>query len=400
MIIPDTVKFLRGYVTISVEGLNIEKFLNISVNRGISFWDAKRVSMTEIELKTNIRGYRSLKKILNKTGSHISIIDKRGLPFFVSRVGSRKMLGIGFIIFIFMIIVLSSFIWSVRITGTNMTSTVEIEKNLAELGVKPGTLKLDLSVSEIENNMLIRMGSLSWIKVRFVGTRAEVEVKERVIPPQIVPKDKPCDVVAKRDGVILKIVSAMGDVSVKQGTPVRKGDVLITGILNRESSGIRYVHAEGEVLARTWYECSFSVPLQKTVDVRTGKKITNVYLIAGSKKIVIKNSTILYKSYDKIEKSTKIIDTDIFQLPFELVLEEYYETQGKPVTLTVDEACAEASDSVEKAIIDNMPSDSKILNRKIETEVNGNVVTANAVIETMEDIGAQEEISENKILLQ
>lgn len=399
MIIPDTVKFLRGYLTIRVEGLNIEKFLNISVSRSISFWNVKRVSMTEIELKINIKGYRSLKKILKRTGCQISIIDKRGLPFFVSKVNNRKMLGIGFIIFIFLILVLSSFIWSIRITGTNITSTKEIERNLAELGVRPGALKLDLSVSEIENNMLIRMETLSWIKVRFIGTRAEVEVKERVSPPKIIPENTPCDVVAKRDGVILKIVSSMGDASVKQGTPVRKGDVLITGTLNRESSGIRYVHAAGEVIARTWYECSFSVPLQKTEKVRTGKKITNVYLITGSKKIQIKNSTIPYKSYDKIEKSAKIIDTDIFQLPIEIVLEEYYETQGKLITLTADEAVSEAADSVEKAIIGSLPPGSKILNRKIETDIKDNAAIANATIETIEDIGVQEEISEDKILL-
>lgn len=393
MIIPKAAKYIRGYLTIRVKGLNLEKFLNASISHGVNFWDVKKVSMTEIQLKTSIKGYRLLKRTLKSTGCQLSIIDKNGFPFFMSKIKKRKMLGIGFIVFLFMIIILSSFIWSVRITGVKTINTKEIEQNLAELGVKPGALKIDLAVADIENNMLIKMGRLSWIKVRFVGTRAEVEIKERVAPPEMVADDKPCNIVAKRDGIITKIVSSSGDVVVSQGDPVKKGDILVTGIIERENMEKRYVHSSAEVIARTWYKNSVTVPLQQAKKFRTGNKIANISLLIGSKKIQIKNNTIPYKSYDKIEKSTKIIDTDFFQLPFEIVIDEYYETTGKYVKLTDEEAKALAAESAEKAIIDSILPDARVINKVVKTEIKDGLVTADVLIETIEDIGMSEELT-------
>jgi similar to stage IV sporulation protein len=289
--------------------------------------------------------------------------------------------------------VLSSFIWSIQITGVSTANMREIERNLSELGVKPGALKLNIAVSEIENNMLIRMGSLSWIKVRIEGTRAGIEVKERLAPPKMVPEKEPCSIIAGKDGIIAKIVSAKGDVLVEQGEPVRKGQVLVTGIIQRENTETRYVHSRAEIKARTWYEGVKAVPFEKVEKVRSGKKKSIVYIFAGNKKLKIKNSIISYKNYDKIEKSTRFIDTDRFQLPFGILIEEYYEVVDRTMVLSPDEAKSLAADMVEKSIIDSMPPDAKIINRQINISIKGETAIASALFETIEDIGVQEEIS-------
>lgn len=392
MVVPGILRYLRGSLKVKVEGLNIEKFFNMSVAHEISFWDVKRISMTEAQFRISIKDYRLLKKVLKKTGCQISIIDKYGFPFFILKLNRRKMLSMGFIVFLLILIGMSSFVWSVKIIGAEVLDTKEIERNLSELGVKPGAFKLNLSVSDIENDMMIRMGGLSWIKVKLVGTRAEVTVKERVEPPRVVPDDKPCDIIAKRDGIIVKIVSAKGDVVAAEGDPVRKGQVLVTGTIVRPNLENRYVHASAVVQARTWYEQSAAVPFQSLEKVRTGKKCSKIYIKLGSKKIQIKNCNIPYKSYDKIEKSTKLIDTDSFQLPMDIVIEEYYETTSKVRAITPEEAKKEASDRVEKSIMDSIPPDARILSKKISVSEKDNVAFATGLIETIEDIGEQEEI--------
>lgn len=388
-------KFIRGYLTVRIEGLYLERFLNMAVTRGINFWDIRRLNLTSIELKISTGDYKRLKKVIRKTGSKVTILGKDGLPFFFLQLKRRKMLGIGFAVFIMLTLVLSSFIWSVEIIGTQTVNTEEVKHNLQELGVKPGAFKLGLAVSDIENDMLIRMSSLSWIKVKLNGTRADVEIKERTNPPPVVPKDKPCNIVARRDGIITKIVAGRGDVTVAHGDPVKKGQVLVTGVIERQNSETRYVHSKADIKARTWYEGKVAVPLESIEKIRNGRKIINISMILGSKILKLKNTSIPYKSYDKIIKSTKLIDTDKFQLPLEIVLEECFETINKTVTITVEEAKSEAADRVEKLIIDSLPSDAKILNKKINISVKDNVVIANALIETIEDIGVQEEIKIN-----
>jgi similar to stage IV sporulation protein len=392
MVIPDILRYFRGSLKVRVQGLKIESFFNMSVAYGISFWNVERISMTEAQFNISIKGYKLLKKVLRKTGCQVSIIDKYGFPFFMLKLKRRKMLGIGFAIFLTIVIGMSSFVWSVKIIGARGISIKEIEKNLSELGVKPGAFKLSLPVADIENNMLIRMEGLSWIKVKLVGTRAEVEVKERVVMPEIVPDDKPCDVIAKRDGIIIKIVSSKGDPVVKQGDTVRKGQVLVTGTIKRPDLEDRYVHAAAESLARTWYEQSCAIPFQSVEKIRTGRKLSKIYIKIGSKKIQIKNCNISYKSYDKIEKSTKLIDTASFQLPLDIIIEEYHETANKIRTITAEEAKIEASNKVEKSIMENIPSDAKIINKKVNVSIKENAAYAVGLIETIEDIGIQQEI--------
>ena len=56
----------------------------------------------------------------------------------------------------------------------------------------------------------------------------------------------------------------MGKPLVKAGDTVVLGQTIITGALDSRSSGMRYVHAMGDVYARTWYEISASIPLEYT----------------------------------------------------------------------------------------------------------------------------------------
>ena len=43
--------YFRGYVIIRVEGLTLEKFLNLATNKDIYLWDIERIEYTVIEAK-------------------------------------------------------------------------------------------------------------------------------------------------------------------------------------------------------------------------------------------------------------------------------------------------------------------------------------------------------------
>lgn len=392
MYILGLLRYMKGYLTIRVEGLYIERFINMSVAHGINLWDIRRLNLTAIELKLSIRDYKSLKKVTNMTKCQVYIIGKEGFPFSILKFKKRKMLAIGFVISILFVFMLSSFIWSIKILGANSISSKEIEKNLYELGVKPGAFKLNLAVADIENNMLIKMNSISWIKVKLNGTQAEIEIKERIEPPSIVSVEKPCDIIAKRDGIIVKIVSDKGDTRVNPGDPVKKGQILVSGMIERPNIETRYVHSSGIVKARTWYEEKVTVPFETTEKVRTGNKKTKILLKTPSKQFVIKNCDIPYENYDKIEKSAKLINSDKFQFPVEIMIEEYYQTVNKTTIITPEQAKTDAINKAEKNIIDNMPLDAKIINKKINATLKDNIAIASALIETYEDIGTQVEI--------
>jgi len=391
--IQELIKYLKGYLILRIEGLNLEKFINISIANGINFWDMKRLSMTAIELNVDLAGYRALKEMLRKTNSRAYVISKKGLPFLFSKLKRRSMLVIGFVIFILLIFVLSSFIWSINIKGANNVSSKEIRQSLSEFGIKPGTFKLNIPVIDIENNMLIKVKEISWIKITLKGTRATVEVKERVDPPKILPEDIPCNIVARRDGIIYKIVSMKGDEVVKEGEPVRKGQILVSGVIERPETEIRYVHSLADIEAKTWYEEKVVIPIKTMKRVRTGKKESKIYINLNDKTLLIKNTDVHYKIYDKIKRSLKLIETDKFELPIEIVIEDYFEINEVESLLDNEEAKSLALEEIEKQILSNMAYDARIINKRIDYVVKEDCVIASALYETMEDIGVPQEIN-------
>lgn len=395
MSIPEIVEFLRGYITIKIEGLNLEKFLNIAIKSGINIYNVKRINITTLFMKIDIRNYIKLRKILKKTNCKLYIINKKGLPFITFNIKKRKAFVFGIFIFILSIFVLSSFIWSIKIYGAKTISIDEIRNNLSEIGVKPGVFKLNIPVVDVEKKMLINMSKLSWIKLKIVGTRVEVEVKERALAPKEILEDTPCDIIADRDAIILNIQTQKGNATVSNGDPVKKGQILVSGQIKINENDIKYVHAAAAIEARTWYELSTAVTYKKIQEVKSGNKIERIYIVIGNSKYMLKNENIEYKYYEKVTRSIKPLQTDLFELPIELIIEEYYEKIHKEIILSEDEAKKEAIDIIEKEILQKIKSDAKILNKKINITKNSDMLIVNAIYETKENIGIRKEINEN-----
>ena len=58
--------YLKGYVIIKIEGLTLERFLNLAATKDIYLWDIKRIDYTILKMKTTIEGFKSLKEIVKR----------------------------------------------------------------------------------------------------------------------------------------------------------------------------------------------------------------------------------------------------------------------------------------------------------------------------------------------
>ena len=75
-------------------------------------------------------------------------------------------------------------------------------------------------------------------------------------------------------GLLSRLITKAGQIKVKSGRYVTKGDVLISGTITSESKEIPpyQVHAIGNVFASTWYEKTCPVETYNTERrIRTGK---------------------------------------------------------------------------------------------------------------------------------
>lgn len=396
--------YLRGYVIILIEGYFLEKFINICTHRQILLWDINRSSNSAMVLKVSIKGFKLLKPICKKTGCRIRILRKKGVPFILNRYRKRKTFILGALIFVLLFYILTSFIWAIEITGNKKVDTQLLLDKLASEGVKPGVLKYGIDIDKVVNDMMLEVKELAWIGVVVKGTKVKIEVVERVQPPPVVPKNEPCNIIAGRDGIIKSITAKAGQTLVKAGDTVTKGQVLISGVVRsldesgkaREKEPPRYVHSLGTVKARTWYEHRCPVNVKQYEKERTGNKKDNYTLVLLNKKINLFHKAPLFDDYDEVEIKKKLSIGEDLTLPFEFIINRYYESIIVENELSLDDAKQLAADTAYSEVMKELADGTEIVKSGLNfTQDDSGQLNAVVTVECIEDIGITERIGGN-----
>lgn len=384
--------YLRGYAIIIVEGLKIERFLNLCLVNGIYIWDVKKVNYTTIKAKIGLENFNKLRDVARKTDSSVEILQKNGLPFVIKNIKRRKFLYIGILLVTIFIYVLSSYVWMIEIVGTKNVSPDKITKNLNELGLREGIKKSSINNRSIENKMLIRMPELAWMGVQIKGTKVFVEVVEKKEAPPLISSKDACDIVAAKDGVIKKLLALNGDAMVKDGATVKKGQVLVSGTIKREGMDVRYVHSMAEITARTWYEDAEEIALQQVEYQKTGNSTTHYRLKVLGKELS-KKKLPPYAEYNEYIEEKNILSFGDYVFPVKLIVNKYSELQSQTKNITVQEAKQQCAERLDARIKLQIPEDAVVVNRKIDYYVDKKTVKAKISVEVLEDIGVKQKIN-------
>lgn len=285
MLVDKILAFLKGSVTVEAEGAFTERFLNICMRRGIFLSDVKRLSDEKINMKMGIKGFRSIRPIAKKTRTKVKIKNRSGLPFFLHRYKKRRLAAVGVLVFFAVLWYLTTHIMGIDIVGNERLSVKEIEKGLKEFGLYRGVAVHSLDRKLIQNKMMTAFDDIAWIGVNIRGSRAYIEVKERLDTAVSVDKDIPCNIVAKRSGIIKTINIKAGQTVVKINDMVEEGDLLVSGAVDSSVLGIRYEHSDGEVYAETIYKKTKEYPLEFTEKVYTGNEKKRYSVTVFGKKL-------------------------------------------------------------------------------------------------------------------
>lgn len=383
--------YILGYVNIEVEGYFIERFINICNSKKIFLWNMKRKHSTIIRVNIGIRDFKRIKEVAKKTKCRVKIQKKRGIPFILHKYKKRKIFAIFFILLIIAVIALSNFIWNIEVTGNNKISTEEIIKDLADDNFKIGTSKTNLNTKNIIDKIRLKRSDLAWMGIEIKGTNAVVKIVEADLKPDIIKEEEYCNIVATKDAMIVKINAQNGTAVVKEGDIVTKGTVLIQGWLEGQFTGIRYVHANGEVQAKVWYSQKISVPLKQSKKIKTGKEESKYSVKINNFEINLPKGVPKFQNYDTIDTSKKLKLFSDFYLPIEINKKTYQEYEEQEITYSIEEAkelgITQADESLKEQI-----DGKQVTNKKINVEQTGNNIEVEVIYEVQESIGTKEKI--------
>lgn len=200
------------------------------------------------------------------------VVGRKGLIPYASRYRKRYGLWIGAIIFFVMMVSAPRYLWHIDIRGNTYLRDEEVIESLRSAGLFLGAYLPDINVDKIESSTLAADGRITWISVNMSGTVAYVELRERT-DRDIAERRLPyANVVASHDAIITEIEVYSGSASVKPDTFVRAGDLLISGIIERETIGTHLTYASGRVIGRVFEDYEIEIPYEYTVMENTGRR--------------------------------------------------------------------------------------------------------------------------------
>lgn len=297
----ELVNCLRGQVRIRAECAFPERVLNLCGAQDLAFWDLKWESPTAFTCRLSRRDWKILRQVGKNLDCEFDLVGLEGVPYFLLRFRHRQALVVGLVICAMALFLGSFFIWDFQVEGNVTVPAERILRALDKNGVGLGTFGLSLNGEDIRNHVLLDVPELSWIAVNVSGCRANVQVRERTPPPVMIDRREPCNLVARRAGLVVKIQTIGGVACVVPGSAVTEGQILISGVEDTGTVGTRVLAGMGKVSARTWYNLSTTMPLTALEKRYTGKEKLGVSLLFGTRRIkFFSNSSIEGVEYDKI----------------------------------------------------------------------------------------------------
>ena len=187
-----------------------------------------------------------------------------------------------------------------------------------------------------------------------------------------------------------KLVHGNGTVMVKEGDVVKKGDVLIAGKMEGKYTGIRYVHANGDVYANVWYSDKAEVQLKQTKQERIENVEKKYSIKINNFKINFYKKLSNFEKCDTIEEEKKLKIFSNFYLPFSIIEYTNYEMRDTQIEYSLQEAKELAIKQAEDKVKSQIEDKEKILDTHVTVTQKEGKVEAEVICEVLEDIGTKE----------
>ncbi|MGN0711004.1 MAG: sporulation protein YqfD [Anaerovoracaceae bacterium] len=388
--------FSEHYLEIRIEGFKLQEMISRCMKHGIRLKDIKVRSDIELYVKVSREDFEDLKYIAGKK-YRITVISEKGLIPWLEAFFYNKGKVCGMLIFAFILYFQSLFVSEVRIEGYEKFTEKEIRECLKEGGLYEGCRK-DMDLDKLKLHVYDKLGNVSFVGINIKGCLAEVRIVEGTENLPKTDKSRPCDIVADREGYIYKVIPEEGIRAVDDGVYVSKGDVLISGTVPLKSTAYgrpesalteRFVHAEGEVLAKVPYRFVYNQPEYKIVKQKTGNAYYKLGIKIGDKEFEIGEDLKKFEVFDtETEKSIE----GIRPFPYSVSLEKVSELSLKSEKRSRSEIEKEVNRLLRADLKEIFKETPQILTKGLYFSREKNIIEVSVMLETLQKIGIEQEI--------
>lgn len=392
MIINKIESYISGYLRINIEGYYIERFINICRKENIPVWSIKKEQDVRLTFSIKIKDFKKVCKIAKNTKCKLKIKKKKGFPFLLNRYRKRKIFAIFLILVIILIGMSSNYVWNIEIVEENGNNLENIMQNLNQSGLVVGKRKSEINTKEVINKVRLERNDIAWMGIELKGTNAIVKIVKSKEKPEIINENEYCSIVADKAGIITKISAQDGTANVKVGDTINEGETLINGWVEGKYTGIRYVHAKGEIQAKVWYTKHKFIEYNTTEKRETGNQEEKYAIKFNNFKINLGKRVSKFEIYDTIETENKFKIFSDFYLPISIVKTTNKEIENVQKKYNKEEAKILGIKELEQELNNEIENKDNIVNKNINTYENKNGLDVYVTYEVLENIGTNEKI--------
>lgn len=339
-----------------------------------------------IYLKVTYKDYNLIKKYL--VSYKFSIYKLNGIEKIKKIIKEEKIFIISIIIGFITFLILSNMVFKIEIIHENKDLRVLVKEELDNYNIKVLHFKKSYKkLNKIRNEILDKYpDKLDWMEFVTNGLVLSVRLEERIITNTNID-NKICNIIASKSGVISDIYVESGEIKVQINDYVKKGDILIQGIINYNNEEKRYTCAKGNIYITNWYTVNVTYPIKEETKVKTNKKRINItYETNDIKHNIFKNRLNEYESnYKKI--------LDIFG--FKLYIETQYKVTKKQVIYTDEELLQKCLEKAVSSLEKKLSKKDSIIDKKVLKKTKNNSTMDIEVFIVVKELISTEEKIEN-----
>lgn len=348
---------MNSYVNISIVGKNPKLFIKRYVLNQIPFEDFKEVSHKHVTIKISYDDYLDL---LSKNKTYdIYINRKYGIVKYTSYIKENYTFVISLIIGFLFLFLISNTILEIDVVHNNSNLRNLIYDELKDNNIScfhfvPSFKKRKKIINKIVSD---NKDKIEWLEIERYGSKLTIKVTERKLNKEK-EDDIPRHIVAKKDGVIMKIEASNGVILKKKNDYVSKGETIVSGDIIKDETVKGQVRAVGCVYAEVWYLVTIEYPLNYEEVIYLNDVKQNIIVSFMNREASLR------KNYatNYLEHKNVLIKEKIF--PFNVRMEKQRKTKVKKEKLGTKEAIKKATKLAENKISVNLKDDEYIISKK------------------------------------
>lgn len=380
------VGFFFGRVEFRADLSDGAKLLNLFREYGIIYRDFGEDGEGGVRFTVGTVGAAFVSSACRKGGIKVCRMGAAGLPHLIYKYRKRWGIAAGGALALALMLLSNDYLWDIRVDGNERVTYSYVVNALSESGFRVGARLDSLDIDRTETLVLLGSDEISWMSINMNGTVAEVQIREATVPPETEEK-RHANIIAARDGQVEYFELFSGEPAVKEGSAVRKGELLVSGVRDEKLGGFTVGRAEGKVFAVTERVFNIEVPLEYEKKSATESRTVGKYVIFFSKEIkIFKRNTPNSENCDTIDNASVFRFFGGARLPFGIRTEKEvtYETSIERYSdaEAMDIAYYRLSRELESEL-----SEAQILKKTVTSELTEDAYILNCTVRCIENIG-------------